>query len=166
MAATPASRNHHAKQHQPYPLPTDPSKHVRRRLTASIRTAASHLRLLFLSPVCELHRRRPPVVSPHPCAPSRRSAPPSASCDDTPLERPPPAPSPGRATQPTGRRCATPHQRRWGAPWPRNSARPPPATSLMALHPRALLQQRRQRVRPRPPPAGAGRHQAPSAVAQ
>ncbi|CAD6248839.1 unnamed protein product [Miscanthus lutarioriparius] len=59
MAATPASRNHHAKQRQPYPLPTDPSKHVRRRLTASIRTAASQP-----PPVLPLPRLRPPPPAP------------------------------------------------------------------------------------------------------
>lgn len=92
----------------------------------------------------------------------RRSALSSASCDDTPPERHPPAPSPGRVARPTGRCCATSHQRRRGAPRPHSSAGPAPTISLTALHPCTLLQQRR----PCPPPIGARRHQAYSAVAQ
>ena len=98
MPATPASRNHHAKQRQPYPLPTDPSKHVDRRLTASIRTAASHLRLLFLSPVCDLHRLCPPPNAARPAgrggAPARLRPAATTPRRSAPLPsrlRPPPA---------------------------------------------------------------------------
>ena len=149
--------------------------------------STTSLRLLFLSPRAHqtsisplpssAHRclaasacssSPPPVPSAERCAARRarrRSGPPPASCDDTTPERPPPlppAPSLGRAARHAGRRCATLHQRGRGTPRPRNSVCPIPAISLAALRPRVLLQQRR----PRPPPAGAGRHQASSAVTQ